>query len=111
MGCNYPGSDAELRGCVNDVFNMQKLLTESKGFDESNITVMVDTDKKYEQPTGRNMKKALQKIIDEAESGDVIYIHYSGHGTQIPAEGGDAEADGKDEAMVPTDMNLIVDGE
>ncbi len=27
-GCNYPGSNAELRGCINDCMAMRALLTE-----------------------------------------------------------------------------------
>lgn len=45
-------------------------------------------------------------ILQAAEAGDLVYIHYSGHGAQattvFPTLKGDA---GLDEALVPTDIN------
>ena len=41
--------------------------------------------------------------------GDTLFFHYSGHGTQVPTDHDDPEVDGLDEAIVPVDMNLIVD--
>eukprot|EP00270_Netrium_digitus_P008178 TRINITY_DN2423_c2_g1_i2.p1 TRINITY_DN2423_c2_g1~~TRINITY_DN2423_c2_g1_i2.p1 ORF type:complete len:438 (-),score=60.71 TRINITY_DN2423_c2_g1_i2:191-1366(-) len=72
---------------------------------------MVDTDPEYIQPTGANIRKGLTKIIDNSSSGDVLFVHYSGHGTQLPAETGDQDDTGYDECIVPTDMNLITDDE
>lgn len=31
-GINYRDTSAELRGCINDVYNMQKVLVEQYGF-------------------------------------------------------------------------------
>lgn len=107
VGCNYPGTSAELHGCVNDVTRMHTSLVEQFGFDEADITVMVDTDEGSVQPTGKNIKDALHRLIEASVEGDVLFFHYSGHGTQVPAESGDPEDDGKDEAIVPTDLNLL----
>ncbi|CAM6095285.1 unnamed protein product [Calypogeia fissa] len=109
IGCNYPGTKAELHGCVNDVSRMYKCLVGRFGFDERDITVLVDTDKRSVQPTGVNIKKVLGRLIDESVPGDVLVMHYSGHGTQVPDESGDADGDGLDEAIVPTDLNLLTD--
>ena len=40
--------------------------------------------------------------------GDTLFFHFSGHGTQIPTDN-PQETDGMDEAIVPTDMNVILD--
>lgn len=56
VGCNYPGSDAALRGCVNDCMSVRALLTTYYGFSESDITLMIDTDPSYTKPTGKNIK-------------------------------------------------------
>lgn len=109
IGCNYPGTDAELAGCVNDVVRMRKSLIERFGFDEENIVVMIDTDEDYPQPTGANIRKALQKIVANTEEGDVLFMHYSGHGTRIPPESGIEDDTGYDECIVPTDMNVLSD--
>ncbi|KAF5836279.1 caspase domain-containing protein [Dunaliella salina] len=78
------------------------------GFEAENITVMVDTNEDYTQPTGRNIKAHLKNMVDAAEDGDVLFVHFSGHGTQIPTDDPD-EPDGKDECLCPCDMNLISD--
>nr|KYP34924.1 Metacaspase-5 [Cajanus cajan] len=109
IGCNYPGTKAELRGCINDVWRMHKCLTNIYGFSEKDIIVLIDTDRSYTQPTGKNVRLALSKLIRSAKSGDVLFVHYSGHGTRLPAELDEEDTTGYDECIVPTDMNLITD--
>jgi uncharacterized caspase-like protein len=107
IGCNYPGTKAELHGCVNDVTRMYKCLVDRFGFSEDEITVMVDTDKRSVQPTGANIKRVLKQLIGVSVPGDILVMHFSGHGTQVPDETGDDDNDGLDEAIVPTDLNLL----
>lgn len=107
VGCNYPGTTAALSGCVNDVTRMYNLLLEKYGFEEENIKLMTDTEDDNDMPTGANIKTWLKKFIAESEEGDVLYLHFSGHGTQVPAESGDHEDDGLDEAICPTDLNIL----
>lgn len=110
VGCNYPKTKAELLGCVNDVENWYGLLTEEYGFDKSNIKILVDEGSQYERPTGKNIKNELRRIVAESQPGDVVFFQFSGHGVQVPADAdGDYEEDGLDEALAPTDLNLIVD--
>ncbi|KAK9705541.1 hypothetical protein RND81_07G064800 [Saponaria officinalis] len=109
IGINYPGTKAELKGCINDVKRMHKCLLDRYGFDERNITVLIDTDRSYTQPTGRNIRRALDELVRSAEPGDELFVHYSGHGTRLPAETGDVDDTGFDECIVPCDMNLITD--
>lgn len=42
IGCNYPGTKAQLNGCVNDALNMKKMLMDQYGFQEADITLMLD---------------------------------------------------------------------
>ena len=107
IGINYPGTKAELRGCVNDVRRMYKCLVERYGFAEEDITVLIDTDDSYTKPTGKIIRKALADLVGSADSGDVLVVHYSGHGTRLPAETGEDDDTGYDECIVPCDMNLI----
>lgn len=109
VGCNYPGTKAELNGCVNDVKNMYQVLVDKYGFEEENIKLMTDVDDENDQPTGANVKKWLRQFVADSEEGDVLYLHFSGHGTQVPAESGDHEDDGMDEAICPTDLNVLTD--
>ncbi|PNW85402.1 hypothetical protein CHLRE_03g184700v5 [Chlamydomonas reinhardtii] len=108
IGCNYPGTNAALRGCINDVWGMKEILITYYGFTDADLTILIDTDKSYLQPTGKNIKAKITEMVSAAQDGDVLFLHFSGHGTQIPSADGD-EKDGKDEAICPTDMNLICD--
>jgi hypothetical protein len=107
IGINYPGTKAELRGCVNDVWRMHKCLIERYGFSENDVTILIDTDSSYTEPTGKNIRSALSDLVGSAEEGDVLFVHYSGHGTRLPAETGEDDDTGYDECIIPSDMNLI----
>ena len=48
LGINNYKSISDLRGCINDVENMKRLLTESHGFDPSNIETLVDNEVIYD---------------------------------------------------------------
>ena len=83
VGCNYPGTKCELHGCANDVRRMKALLLDRFGFDEADILVMLDSDKSLPQPTGKNVRRSLAKLIENTQAGDCLVFHYSGHGTQV----------------------------
>ncbi|CAM0883228.1 unnamed protein product [Alopecurus aequalis] len=109
VGINYPGTKAELKGCINDVDRMHRCLVDRFGFDEDDISVLVDRDSSGPQPTGANIRHALARLVGDARPGDFLFFHYSGHGTRLPAETGDNDDTGYDECIVPSDMNLITD--
>jgi len=90
-----PGSD--LQGCVNDVENMMDMLTTKFKFD----SIIKLTDKKA---TTKNIKSELEDLINQAEVGDIILFHYSGHGSQVKDYNKD-ETDGVDEIICPHDLN------
>ncbi|GMH36197.1 hypothetical protein BSKO_04065 [Bryopsis sp. KO-2023] len=108
VGCNYAGTEYPLNGCINDVFSIKAVLTELYGFEEDSFTVLIDTDETYEQPTGKNIKARLGELVAASQAGDILFFHFSGHGTQIPGDNPD-EADRSDEAICPTDFNVILD--
>ena len=103
------GTKAALKGCVNDVKNMKKMLVENFGFPASNIQILVDVGGTAAQkPTGKAIKKTLRRLCKGCKPGDVLFVHFSGHGTQVRDKNGD-DADNKDEAIVPTDLNVVTD--
>lgn len=83
VGCNYPGTKCELHGCANDVRRMKALLLDRFGFDEADVLVMLDSDPSLPQPTGKNIRRSLAKLIENTQPGDCLVFHYSGHGTQV----------------------------
>ncbi|KAL6609721.1 hypothetical protein ACP70R_039690 [Stipagrostis hirtigluma subsp. patula] len=111
VGINYAGTKAELKGCHNDVARMRRSLVDRFGFDESDIRVLVDADgaAPRELPTGANIRRELARLVGDARPGDLLFFHYSGHGTRLPAETGQDDDTGYDECIVPCDMNLITD--
>jgi hypothetical protein len=92
-----PGAD--LRGCVNDVRNIETVLTRHYGFVKSDIKILTD----YEA-TKKAMQAAIRALITDAKKGDVLLLHYSGHGSNVPDKDGD-EADQRDEILCPTDLD------
>ena len=46
---------------------------------------------------------ALDRITQYSKAGDVVFIHYSGHGGRVRDTSGD-EADGYDETLIPVDF-------
>ena len=109
VGCNYPGTEYPLNGCVNDALAWVPILRDIYGFQEEDIEIMIDTDDTYTRPTGKNIKDALRKYVAMSEAGDVLFFQFSGHGVQVPDDDAVEEADRQDEAICPTDMNLIID--
>jgi UDP-N-acetylmuramyl tripeptide synthase len=108
VGCNYPNTSNELHGCINDVLAMKETLVKRFGFDHSNIKLLTDDTKNSSStmPTGANIKQALSNMVDQVEEGDVLYFHYSGHGTRIPSKK-NGHPFRHEEAIVPCDFNLI----
>jgi hypothetical protein len=100
IGINrYRMPGADLRGCVNDVNNLQSVLTRHYGFVKSDIKVLTDFD-----ATKKAMQAAIRTLITNAKKGDVLLLHYSGHGSNVPDKDGD-EADKRDEILCPTDLD------
>lgn len=109
VGCNYPGTEAELYGCANDVVRMYQCLVQWYGFMPEDVYVMVDTDSSFPQPTGTNIVAALSIFCQSARPGDTLFFHFSGHGIRLPADPDSNDNTGYDECIVPCDMNLITD--
>lgn len=118
VGCNYAGTHSELRGCINDVRAARDTLVSRFGFAPGDIAVLTDEDRSESGhhrtlllPTGANIKRALADMVARASPGDVLFFHYSGHGTLVPPRPGHGhgheESEKDEEAIVPCDFNLI----
>ncbi len=101
VGLNaYPNPSNSLRGCLNDVLQMSRMLQESFRFDDPRqIRVLTD-----HRATTSAIKERLRWLVDSARAGDVLVFHYSGHGSQVPDRHGD-ESDGLDEIICPYDLD------
>lgn len=87
--------ERQLHGPPADVAALADLLTNAHAFDH--ITTLVD-----EQATRKAILNAFADLVDATQPGDLVLIHYSGHGSRVPDIHGD-EADGWDSSLVPHD--------
>ncbi|CAI7605581.1 unnamed protein product [Penicillium glandicola] len=83
-----------LSSCVRDVTKIKqcledklssvhvRTLTASKSLDPRTLAVIpLETPENW--PTYCNVTSAFEEITSQAEPGDFVYIHYSGHGTRL----------------------------
>ncbi len=92
------GEISQLKGCVNDVELMEKILVSKFNVSSENIKVL-----KNEQATHAKIVSAIQThLIAKAKPNEVVILHFSGHGSQMRDADGD-EIDHLDETLVPHD--------
>ncbi len=91
---NYPGTDSDLEGCVNDATDWAAALAK-RGYSVANLL-----DRKA---TGKTMRSEIRDLVTSAKSGDRVVVQYSGHGSFVPDDDGD-EPDGTDECLCPYDV-------
>ena len=95
IGINdYPGTQSDLRGCVNDANDWRQML-EARGFQ---VRQLIDG-----QATRERIVESIQRLVADAREGDVAVLTYSGHGTWIPDVNGD-EPDHRDDCLCPHDV-------
>ena len=84
-----PGSN--LRGAVNDAVLMYELLRDLLKIPESNIRLHharnpgflpTTPDPASTSPTITNLLQSIDHIIENTSPGDLIHIHFSGHGVR-----------------------------
>lgn len=103
IGINdYPGTDSDLTGCVNDALAWGEVLKQ-RGF---SVQTLLNSD-----ATGLAMTEYMGAVVDAVGWGDIGVITFSGHGSWVPDVSGD-EPDYRDEGLVPHDVQqygLITD--
>lgn len=95
IGINdYPGTQNDLSGCVNDANDWAAALA-ARGFA---VNKLLDA-----QASKAAMVAAITGLIGGAAKGDTVVLTYSGHGTWVPDQNGD-EPDQRDEGLCPWDI-------
>ena len=88
----------DLRGCENDVELMRATLLDKFNVLPENVKML-----KNEQATRQGIILAIQRhLIEKTQTGDIVILHYSGHGSQMVDSSKD-EIDGYDESLVAHD--------
>jgi len=100
IGINkYQIAGADLNGCVNDVKDLKAALVEFHGFRSKDVAVLTDG-----AATQKAMQAGIKSLVSGAQKGDVLVVHYSGHGSNVPDDNGD-ESDNRDEILCPADLD------
>ncbi|MGI6337901.1 MAG: caspase family protein [Bacteroidales bacterium] len=110
---NYPGTENDLNGCISDGRNIYRFL--QNHYPNFQTIQIIDND-----ATRRTFRNLTKNTIVSAVYGDIIIIHYSGHGS-FGLDPKKTEADGYSECLYLYDgpfwdrefveiLNLIPDG-
>ena len=101
VGINaYPNPSNNLRGCINDIVDMEYFIaSKNKVYQKENIRTLTDS-----KATKKGILSALDWLLQGASAGDQILFQYSGHGAQIPSHNPAIEKDGLDETICPYDF-------
>jgi len=97
VGVNEYRAVPSLQGSLNDIAAMQEVLVTRWGFARAQVRTLTDS-----AATRAGILAALNQLVREAQPNDLVYFHYSGHGSQVEDLNGDEE-DGLDETLVPHD--------
>jgi hypothetical protein len=104
IGLNYRNTEYSLFGCINDAYSIERKLRSAYGF--TNVSVL--TDDSVIKPTAKNIYYQIQAFLQSGVSGDLLFLSYSGHGSNVKDNNGD-ELDGRDEILVGLDIVGIRD--
>ncbi|HSJ25458.1 MAG TPA: caspase family protein, partial [Longimicrobiales bacterium] len=102
----YP-EPARLGYSVLNAHNDVPLIREAllrQGFADGDIRLLQDAD-----ADRAGILAAFRELVDRTREGDIVVIHYSGHGHRITDDDGD-ELDGYDEILVPWGAPASLDG-
>ena len=108
IGINYFGQPLELSGCVHDAYTLKSFLTYnySLPIDADHVRIMTDepcNEGTSLYPTRDNILASLKWLVDGAQPGDQLLLHYSGHGGLKRNLDG-TETSGFDQTMYPVDF-------
>lgn len=106
---------ASLKGCVRDVRAVEHFLTTRLAVPPDRIRKLTSTapndgqnaplEESVDRPTYANMVRAFRDLTKAAARGDLVYIHYSGHGARAVTKWPDLKfEDPWDEGLVPYDI-------
>jgi len=100
IGINYTATPQyQLKGCIDDIVDVHNMLIDAYGYSSENILLLRDDNPVPSRlPTRANILSAFAAILKSSTAADEVWIHYSGHGTQIRGQ------TGIDQVIVPSDF-------
>ena len=104
IGINYTNSKYELRGAINSIDAVKRMLIDKLDFLEKNIVVL--TDHTRIPATGINIIRQLNALLHRAKKDDCnhVWIHYAGYG-QLPSK----NQKNPNTIMIGSDYKVVTD--
>ncbi|KAJ1551592.1 Ca(2+)-dependent cysteine protease [Nowakowskiella sp. JEL0078] len=88
-------------GCINDVHRVLAFVQKTAPFQD--VLILTDDSKDPTRiPVRANIIGAMKWLVKDAQPGDSLFLHFSGHGATVKDSDGD-EDDGLDSTIVPLD--------
>ncbi len=87
-----------LEGCRNDMDAMYSIIKSEFHFGSHNIDTLTD-----ETATREGILNAMKNLLTKCKPGDIAFIYYAGHGSQVRNSLSANKADKMDETIVPSD--------
>jgi metacaspase-1 len=99
---NYPANHGWITplASLNDAQQL-KIVLENQGFSDNNIEIVAD-----KEATVKGIEKAFAKLIDSAQKGDVIIVHFSCHGQRLATDD-PAKLSGLDQSVVSYNAQYV----
>lgn len=97
------GADGLLKGAEKDALDMEDF-ARREGFDSFRGNPLLS-----EEATRSSVSSCLSALASLAAPGDLVWIHYSGHGGQVPDDNGDEVDDDADETWCLYDGQFLDD--
>ena len=92
--------------CASDVEHLRdvlvtkyKLRYDKNDSSKSDIVLL----ESHDETTVKSITNALDKLVAQTHPGDIVFVHYSGHGSEVYD---DDAPQGVDQAIVPSDYSL-----
>jgi len=97
--------------CHEDALCIKKLLIETYGYKDADITMMMDKEGVEDalSPTKDNILRAMDDFVSDSKAGDSFVLYYAGHSGQIKALKDKHETDKMDEYIISVDGEKIID--
>jgi hypothetical protein len=106
IGINYTDTEQKLRGCINDANNISNLIKSPiYGFKDKDILII--SDDTTITPTRDNIISLLINLMQNTQSGDILFFSFSGHGLKIDLN----DENNTDTCLLSYDLKFITDSE
>ena len=108
IGCNFPNTKYQLRGCCNDVRASRDMMMKDFHMKPEDVVCLTDDQHNAQRPTRSVILSYIQLFVQNAENTD-LFFHISTHGCLGDED--KSEPCGRDNQVIACDLQPILDKE